>query len=190
MYRMQHLFKKNQSGRSMIEMLGVLAIIGVLTVGGLQGYEYVMKRHRISTTIQQVAVAMQSARGLFLKKITSDDIDENGCIPIRYVMQGVDLCEEGNDRSFKTEIGACVSVCRNARGIWYMDISFDNVPTDEDLITVTDCRTILLSQIAKDGFLTDPDGTISTYDNLEDIAAVCDLFSASNRGNSSDSSDE
>lgn len=176
MYRLQHLLKKNQTGRTMIEMLGVLAVIGVLTIGGLQGYQYVMKRHRISTTIQQVAVAMQSARGLFLKKITSDDMDENGCIPIRYVMQGVDYCEAGNDRSFKTEIGACVSVCRNARGIWYMDISFDNVPTDDDLITVTDCRTILLSQIAKDGFLKEPDGTISNYDNLEDITAVCNLF--------------
>ena len=34
------MFKKeiNQSGRSMIEMLGVLAIIGVLSVGGIAGY--------------------------------------------------------------------------------------------------------------------------------------------------------
>ncbi|MBR2136742.1 MAG: prepilin-type N-terminal cleavage/methylation domain-containing protein [Alphaproteobacteria bacterium] len=30
--------KTNQSGRSMIEMLGVLAIIGVLSVGGIAGY--------------------------------------------------------------------------------------------------------------------------------------------------------
>ena len=30
--------KNNQSGRSMVEMLGVLAIIGVLSAGGLAGY--------------------------------------------------------------------------------------------------------------------------------------------------------
>ena len=29
---------KNESGRSMVEMLGVLAIIGVLSVGGIAGY--------------------------------------------------------------------------------------------------------------------------------------------------------
>ena len=29
---------KNESGRCMIEMLGVLAIIGVLSVGGIAGY--------------------------------------------------------------------------------------------------------------------------------------------------------
>ena len=36
----------SQSGRSMIEMLGVLAIIGVLSVGGIAGYSLSMRRHR------------------------------------------------------------------------------------------------------------------------------------------------
>ena len=39
-------FKKSQSGRSMVEMLGVLAIIGVLSVGGIAGYSLSMRRHR------------------------------------------------------------------------------------------------------------------------------------------------
>ena len=39
------LFKKNQSGRSMVEMLGVLAIIGVLSVGGITGYRQAMDRN-------------------------------------------------------------------------------------------------------------------------------------------------
>ena len=39
-------FKKHESGRSMVEMLGVLAIIGVLSVGGIAGYSLSMRRHR------------------------------------------------------------------------------------------------------------------------------------------------
>lgn len=39
------LFKKNESGRSMVEMLGVLAIIGVLSVGGIAGYRMAMKKN-------------------------------------------------------------------------------------------------------------------------------------------------
>ena len=35
-----------ESGRSMVEMLGVLAIIGVLTVGGIFGYIYGMNKYR------------------------------------------------------------------------------------------------------------------------------------------------
>lgn len=34
----------NQSGRSMIEMLGVLAIIAVLSVGGIAGYSKAMQQ--------------------------------------------------------------------------------------------------------------------------------------------------
>ena len=40
--------KEIQSGRSMVEMLGVLAIIGVLSVGGIAGYSMAMKRHALN----------------------------------------------------------------------------------------------------------------------------------------------
>ena len=40
--------KKLESGRSMVEMLGVLAIIGVLSVGGIAGYSLGMRKHRVN----------------------------------------------------------------------------------------------------------------------------------------------
>ena len=42
---------KSQSGRSMVEMLGVLAIIGVLSVGGIAGYSLSMRRHRANQIV-------------------------------------------------------------------------------------------------------------------------------------------
>ena len=47
-----------QAGRSMIEMLGVLAIIGVLTIGGLMGYRYAMNKHKANTILNDVSLAM------------------------------------------------------------------------------------------------------------------------------------
>ena len=47
--------KKIESGRSMIEMLGVLAIIGVLSIGGLAGYTMAMNRHRANTILDYVS---------------------------------------------------------------------------------------------------------------------------------------
>ena len=44
-------FKKSESGRSMVEMLGVLAIIGVLSVGGIAGYSLSMRRHRANQVL-------------------------------------------------------------------------------------------------------------------------------------------
>ena len=43
--------KKNESGRSMVEMLGVLAIIGVLSVGGIAGYTMAMNRYRANEVV-------------------------------------------------------------------------------------------------------------------------------------------
>ena len=57
--------KINESGRSMIEMLGVLAIIGVLSVGGIAGYAKAMSKYRINKSIEQVTQITSSVRNLF-----------------------------------------------------------------------------------------------------------------------------
>ncbi len=43
--------KKNENGRSMIEMLGVLAIIGVLSAVGIYGYTVAMFRHQMNEVV-------------------------------------------------------------------------------------------------------------------------------------------
>ena len=54
-----------QSGRSMIEMLGVLAIIGVLSVGGIAGYSKAMMKYRINKTISLITETSQGVRSFF-----------------------------------------------------------------------------------------------------------------------------
>ena len=41
------------AGRSMIEMLGVLAIVGVLTVGGIAGYSKAMEKFKVNKAVEQ-----------------------------------------------------------------------------------------------------------------------------------------
>ena len=43
-----------QSGRSMIEMLAVLAIMGILTVGGIAAYSFAVAKHRANQIYNQV----------------------------------------------------------------------------------------------------------------------------------------
>ena len=43
---------KPQRGRSMVEMLGVLAIIGVLSVGGIYGYTVAMNKYKANELVQ------------------------------------------------------------------------------------------------------------------------------------------
>ncbi len=44
-----------QSGRSMVEMLGVLAIIGVLSVGAIAGYSKAMMKYKLNKQSEQLS---------------------------------------------------------------------------------------------------------------------------------------
>ena len=55
----------NESGRSMVEMLGVLAIIGVLSVGGIAGYSKAMNKYKINKTTDQVSMLVANLRTIF-----------------------------------------------------------------------------------------------------------------------------
>ena len=57
--------KINQTGRSMIEMLGVLAIIGVLSAAGLAGYSKAMAKHKMNRTINQMVQIVNNVHTAF-----------------------------------------------------------------------------------------------------------------------------
>ena len=48
--------KNYESGRSMVEMLGTLAIIGVLSVGAIAGYSYGMNKYRANQTMHDISL--------------------------------------------------------------------------------------------------------------------------------------
>ena len=54
-----------ESGRSMVEMLGVLAIIGVLSVGGIAGYSQAMAKFKVTKAMDQVQTIITNMRTLY-----------------------------------------------------------------------------------------------------------------------------
>ena len=68
--------KINESGRSMIEMLGVLAIIGVLSVGGIAGYSKAMSKYRVNKTVDQVSRIIANTRILYGSQRTYTGLDD------------------------------------------------------------------------------------------------------------------
>ena len=54
--------KTDQSGRSMVEMLGVLAIIGVLSVGGISGYSKAMAKFKMTKAQDQITMLLMNIR--------------------------------------------------------------------------------------------------------------------------------
>ena len=73
----------NPIGRSMIEMLGVLAIIGVLSVGGIAGYSKAMMKFKINKTAKQITEIVTNIRILYMHQ---DDF--NGLNNITAIQMG------------------------------------------------------------------------------------------------------
>jgi type II secretory pathway pseudopilin PulG len=76
----------NEQGRSMIEMLGVLAIVGVLSVGGIAGYSKAMNKFKVNKTIDQINMIATNIRTLYSSQRTYEGLNnivakKTGAIP-------------------------------------------------------------------------------------------------------------
>ena len=117
----------HESGRSMIEMLGVLAIIGVLSVGGIAGYSQAMSKYKVTKTTDQIQTMVTNIRTLFAGQRSYAGLDA----PTAYTM-GI-LTDE-------TFAGGSATKGSNAYGgdivlsTTFSDhlfaISYDNIPND------------------------------------------------------------
>ena len=60
--------KKNESGRSMVEMLGVMAMLVIVTLGSLAGYKYLVKSARSKETAREIGELIASMQGMSLSR--------------------------------------------------------------------------------------------------------------------------
>ena len=86
-------FKKLESGRSMVEMLGVLAIIGVLSVGGIAGYSLSMRRHRANSVVDFV-----SKYALVTYSVCQQALMDGR-------IKSIDSCNDVNERPYYADAG-------------------------------------------------------------------------------------
>lgn len=72
------LDKHHQSGRSMTEMLGVLAIIGILSVGSIVGYRFAMTKYLTNELIAQLnsRAVVLSTQMLTGKPLSLDEMED------------------------------------------------------------------------------------------------------------------
>ena len=59
---LKHKQLQLESGRSMVEMLGTLAIMGVLSIGGIAGYNYGINKHRANQVLQDIRLVYQELK--------------------------------------------------------------------------------------------------------------------------------
>ena len=89
--------KINENGRSMVEMLGVLANIGVLSVGGIAGYSKAMNKYKINKTTDQVSMLVANIRTLFSSQGNYGDLSNAKAITFGVVPNDMYKSGEGAD---------------------------------------------------------------------------------------------
>ena len=80
-----------ESGRSMLEMIAVLIIIGLLTLGGLTGYNYLVQRYRRQESVKEVAELVMGVRTAALTRKHSEGVT----IAAREIVQGPQMDGKG-----------------------------------------------------------------------------------------------
>jgi len=77
--------KMNENGRSMVEMLGVLAIIGVLSAGGLAGYSKAMFKHKLNSTMDQITMLVTNIRTMYGTQGNYDGLNNGSAVNLGIV---------------------------------------------------------------------------------------------------------
>lgn len=89
--------RTTQSGRSMIEMLGVLAIIGVLSVGGIAGYSKAMTKYKTNKVKDQVSTIVANIRTLYGQQLSYSGLNNQTAIPMDVIPEEM-IVKDGNGK--------------------------------------------------------------------------------------------
>ena len=143
-----------QCGRSMIEMLGVLAIIGVLSVGGIAGYSKAMMQFKINKTKQQITEIITNVRTLYINQK-----DFNGLFSRGTSISNEIISNDSIDNAFGNEIAIDSSYLDNAFHITYYALPKEAcialASTDWGTENTTGIKAVIIGQATGFAFTDD-----------------------------------
>ena len=169
--------RASQFGRSMIEMLGVLAIIGVLSVGGISGYTEAMRKYKMTKTIEIVRASL--FRLMEINQMKHGGYEWINSVDL-YVATGL-LPEEICDKDYVDAWGTTGDACQLPLGEIVMNLGFsDGMPmSGQYSITFTDgdkernCVDFLSYHwekiTPKDWWASERGGVLSVYSDDTDV---------------------
>lgn len=122
---MKILNKIEQSGRSMVEMLGVLAIIGVLSVGGISGYSKAMAKYKLTKAQDQLSMLLINIRTAFSGSSSYEDLSNSTAIMLNIVP--ADMLPSGltaTDGKIMNAFSGAVTISEVSKNAQHFTITF------------------------------------------------------------------
>ena len=108
--------KNNENGRSMVEMLGVLAIIGVLSAGGLAGYSKAMFKHKLNSTMDQITMLVTNIRTMYGTQGNYAGLDEGTAYDLGIVPSVMVASDGRKDKDGKAVQGGKLALTNPFKG--------------------------------------------------------------------------
>ena len=127
--------KENQSGRAWIEMMGVLMIVGVLSVGGIVALHQAINKNKSNALLSGVAHTIANFRTTFIHKddveeLSTDEAYELGIVPDSF-KRNVDKVTHAYGGEVK------IQVKTTEDGHTYYAVAINGLPRDVAMSIVT-----------------------------------------------------
>lgn len=150
------LSRNDQNGRSMIEMLGVLAIIGVLSVGGISGYSRAMAKYKLTKAQDQITMLLMNIRTAYATSPSYNGLTAQTATA--YAIAPGDMIVEADDGSntLAGAFGGAVDVNSLGANNSYFYITMRALAQES-------CRSLLTSDWGADGLVMIKAGLDSGY---------------------------
>lgn len=132
--------KLNQIGRSMVEMLGVLAIIGVLSVGAMNGYSKAMLKYKLNKNSEQLTWFLNTV----IRYSSSWNFSQStNILPYLIKLNEIpqEMIETGKTNSVYDIFDNKISLIWHTDNKNEIDIYLDSSKADNDTLDI--CRNII-----------------------------------------------
>lgn len=131
---------KNEAGRSMMEMMGVLSIIGILSAGGLAGINKLFAQHKVNKSVEQISVMSAKLSQIGAQTGSYEGLDVASAIKFGAVpSSAIDSLEENKlanpfGGNIKIEPANLISGESDNQGY---TITYDGLPEDACMSLIT-----------------------------------------------------
>ena len=148
---MTMLSRNDQKGRSMVEMLGVLAIIGVLSVGGISGYSKAMAKFKLTKAQDQITMMLMNIRTADATSPSYEDL--NASVAAAYNIAPAEMISgSGSDVALNGAFGGRVNIGTLGTNNTYFYITMRALGREA-------CRSLATSDWGADGLISMDIGT-------------------------------
>ena len=127
----------------MVEMLGVLAIIGVLSVGGISGYSKAMAKYKLTKAQDQISMLLMNIRTAFATSPNYDGLTNTNAVS--YNIAPGDMV--AGSAKINHAFGGAVTVEATGTGSQYFSIQLDNLGNEA-------CLSLATSDWGTDGMVS------------------------------------